>query len=156
MKKYCCEGDRFFFLTHRFYYLSKKFTLAQRIECGIDHYAYEDGIVGPSITSWSIDRRASSCGVRSRPAGNTPYGSPPRTTTVTKGFERPLVRRRLQGLPDVVLVREYGRLWPGARHRDDITRHQTDRNDALGASGPRSSRTRHSSSVSRRCAGSRW
>jgi uncharacterized protein VirK/YbjX len=40
MKKDHFEVDRFFFLTHKFY-LSRKFTLAQRIQCAIDHCAYE-------------------------------------------------------------------------------------------------------------------
>jgi len=41
MKKFRCESDPFFFLAHRFH-LSKQFTLAQRIECVIDHYGYEE------------------------------------------------------------------------------------------------------------------
>jgi hypothetical protein len=34
------KKDRFFFLTHD-YYLSRFFTLAQRIDCAIAHYSYE-------------------------------------------------------------------------------------------------------------------
>ncbi len=39
---FCCakKRDTFFFLTHR-YYLSRFLTLAQRIDCAIDHYGYE-------------------------------------------------------------------------------------------------------------------
>jgi uncharacterized protein VirK/YbjX len=34
------QRDRFFFLTHK-YYLSRYFSLAQRIDCAICHYSYE-------------------------------------------------------------------------------------------------------------------
>lgn len=38
--------DAFFFLTHR-YYLSKTFTLAQRIDCAVAHYSFEGQNYGP-------------------------------------------------------------------------------------------------------------
>ena len=38
--------DRFFFLTHR-YYLSKTFSLAERIDCALAHYGFEARHFGP-------------------------------------------------------------------------------------------------------------
>jgi uncharacterized protein VirK/YbjX len=41
MRKYYGDHDPFFFLTHRFY-LSQRLKLAQRIDCAIHHYDYEE------------------------------------------------------------------------------------------------------------------
>lgn len=40
------KRDTFFFLTHR-YYLSRTFTLAQRIDCAVAHYSFEGQNYGP-------------------------------------------------------------------------------------------------------------
>jgi uncharacterized protein VirK/YbjX len=45
MRKYCSDHDPYFFLAHNFY-LSQNLTLAQRIDCAIAHYAYEERIRG--------------------------------------------------------------------------------------------------------------
>jgi uncharacterized protein VirK/YbjX len=41
------KRDTFFFLTHD-YYLSKAFTLAQRVDCAINHYSFEGQNYGPT------------------------------------------------------------------------------------------------------------
>jgi uncharacterized protein VirK/YbjX len=49
MRPYFSVGnkrDTFFFLTHH-YYLSKAFTLAQRIDCAVAHYSFEGQNYGP-------------------------------------------------------------------------------------------------------------
>jgi uncharacterized protein VirK/YbjX len=41
------KRDTFFFLTHD-YYLSRAFTLAQRVDCAINHYSFEGQNYGPN------------------------------------------------------------------------------------------------------------
>jgi uncharacterized protein VirK/YbjX len=41
------KRDTFFFLTHD-YYLSRDFTLAQRVDCAINHYSFEGQNYGPA------------------------------------------------------------------------------------------------------------
>jgi uncharacterized protein VirK/YbjX len=41
------KRDTFFFLTHE-YYLSRAFTLAQRVDCAINHYSFEGQNYGPA------------------------------------------------------------------------------------------------------------
>jgi len=132
VKKYSCEGDRFFFLTHKFY-LSKKFTLAQRIQAAIDHYAYEERNRGalyhdlvyrsPGLVLWRqiADGRQYTL----RLSASNDYRHEGDLSVLLFVDDTNVCRMSFSYVNTAV----FGR---GCDIAMFITRHQTERNDALG------------------------
>ncbi len=63
--------DRFYFLTHN-YYLSKKFSVAQRIDCAVVHYSFERQNYGPCYHR-SVYQSSRGLALWHRVVDGTPY-----------------------------------------------------------------------------------
>lgn len=83
MRKYCSKRDPFFFLAHRFY-LSQRLTLAQRIDCAIHHYDYEERNRRPDYHELVYGSSGLVLWRKTVDGTFTIYDWPPRRTTVTR------------------------------------------------------------------------